>query len=96
MRRFKLVRVNRRKVEVQKVKLKINYGTLLIAFLFACLVWLYVAGSDLQKNIPPEPMDTTAAATDTHAETQGAVGPAEDVTVTDIVTVTDTVTGVAV
>ena len=82
MRRFKLVRVNRRKVEVQKVKLKINYGTLLIAFLFACLVWLYVAGSDIQKNTPPEPMDTTASVTETHAETQGVVGPAEEVPMT--------------
>ena len=58
MRRFKLVRISKRKVEVQKVRLKVNFGTLIIALLFACLVWLYVAGSS-PKPLPPDPADTS-------------------------------------
>lgn len=60
MRRFKLSKISKRKVEVQKVRLKINFGILLLAFLFACLVWMYVVGSG-EKNRPGEPVDTSAA-----------------------------------
>lgn len=60
MRRFKLVRVNRRKVEVQKIKLKVNFVSLLVAFLFACLVWLYVAGTDMKEHAYEEPTTESA------------------------------------
>lgn len=59
MGRFKLVRISKKKVEVQKIRFKMNFGTVLIAFAFACLVWLYVAGSDTR----PEPMDPGAHTT---------------------------------
>lgn len=62
MRRFKLTKINKRRVEVQKVRLKINFGTLLLAFLFACLVWLYVAGSGVGQGQTSVPEDTTATA----------------------------------
>ena len=77
MRRFKLVRTRKRRVEVQKVKLKINFGTLLIAFLFACLVWLYVAGSDAQKPTPPDPVDTATQVTAQDTTADEMVGPME-------------------
>lgn len=60
MRRFKLAK-NKRKIEVQKVRLKINFGTLLLAFLFACLVWLYVVGSST-KTPGVESTETSATA----------------------------------
>ena len=70
MRRFKLVKTSKRKVEVQKVRLKVNFGTLLLALLFACLVWLYVAGST-PKPLPPDPTDTSVNTAEhpTEAET---------------------------
>lgn len=52
MARFKLVKIGRRKVEVQKVRLKLNFGILLVAFACAFLVWLYVKGSTAP--MPPE------------------------------------------
>ncbi len=61
MRRFKLAKISKRRVEVQKVRLKINFGTLLLAFLFACLVWLYVVGSGM-KNPASESVETSATA----------------------------------
>ena len=60
MRRFKLAKIGKRRVEVQKVRLKINFTTLLLAFLFAFLVWLYVAGSE--NKAPTDTQDTSAAA----------------------------------
>ena len=61
MRRFKLAK-NKRKIEVQKVRLKVNFGTLLLAFVFACLVWLYVVGSGTKSVAPEsgEPSDASA------------------------------------
>ena len=46
MARFKLVK-KKRKVEVQKVRFKPNFWVLLLSFLCAFLVWLYVTGSHL-------------------------------------------------
>ena len=68
MRRFKLVKISRRRVEVQKIRLKINFSTLLIAFLFACLVWLYVAGSDIRNPQHPDSQDTSATMAQTVVE----------------------------
>ncbi len=47
MARFRLVKIRKRKVEVQKVKFKPNFWMLLLSFLCAFLVWLYVTGSHL-------------------------------------------------
>lgn len=44
MARFKLVKIGRRKVEVQKVRFKVNLGVLLGSFLCAVFVWMYLTG----------------------------------------------------
>ncbi len=65
MARFKLVRTGKKRgrVEVQKVHLKVHYGALLLAFVCAVLVWLYVKGSTPLPPTPPE--DTTSEQTET-------------------------------
>lgn len=71
MARFKLVRTGkkRNRVEVQKVRFKVHYGALLLAFVCAVLVWLYVKGS---TPIPPDiseesmPAPSASAEADTH------------------------------
>ncbi len=57
MARFKLVKIRRRKVEVQKVRFKPNFWMLLLSFLCAFLVWLYVTG----KHPAPAPGDADKA-----------------------------------
>ena len=47
MARFRLAKIRKRKVEVQKVRFKPNFWVLLLSFLCAFLVWLYVTGSHL-------------------------------------------------
>ena len=61
MRRFKLAK-NKRRVEVQKVRLKVNFGTLILAFLFACLVWLYVVGSGMKNPAAEQQTPTESTA----------------------------------
>ena len=65
MARFKLVRTGKKRgrVEVQKVHFKVHYGALLLAFICAVLVWLYVKGSAPLSPAPSE--DTTSAQTET-------------------------------
>lgn len=77
MARFKLVKISRRRVEVQKVRLKVNFGILLFAFACAILVWLYVKGSRLPKPIPPEetqPSETVTTETETTPEAETVLG----------------------
>lgn len=50
MARFKLVKISKRKVEVQKVRFKPNFLVLLISFACAVFVWLYLTGT----NNPPK------------------------------------------
>lgn len=49
MARFRLVKIGKRRVEVQKVRFKPSFWTLLLCFLCAFLVWLYVTGSHLSS-----------------------------------------------
>ncbi len=58
MRRFKLVKISKRRVEVQKVRFRINFGTLAVALLVAVLVWLYIAGSQAPQTPSPDTPDT--------------------------------------
>ncbi len=77
MARFKLVKISRRKVEVQKVRLKIHFGILLGAFACAFLVWLYVKGSRLPEPgllEDTQPNETVAAETETTPETETVLG----------------------
>lgn len=61
MARFRLAKIRRRKVEVQKVRFKPNFWVLLLSFLCAFLVWLYVTGSHLAS--APEDADKAPAGT---------------------------------
>ena len=81
MRRFKLVKISKRRVEVQKVRFGINIGTLAVALLFAVLVWLYVAGSQTPATTPGETTEapevvteqvTSAEETTPMVETEGS------------------------
>ena len=71
MARFKLVKISKRRVEVQKVRLKVRLGILLVAFACAFLVWLYVKGSRLPMPLPPEesqPQETVTTQAETTPE----------------------------
>ena len=53
--RFKLVKIGKKKVEVQKVRFKVNLAVLLGSFLCAVFVWMYLTGRDAASElIPPE------------------------------------------
>lgn len=83
MARFKFVRINRRRVEVQKVRFRVKIGMLVIAFACAFIVWLYVKGSTPPEQPPvaeTQPVETQAAEsqTETSAETETDVSSADD------------------
>ena len=69
MARFKLVKISRRRVEVQKVRLKVQFGILLFAFACAFLVWLYIKGTQLRLD-ENQPAESVTAETETMAEAE--------------------------
>lgn len=78
MARFKFVKINRRRVEVQKVHFRVKFGMLLIAFACAFIVWLYVKGStppELPPMIETQPEETQ---TETVTETETSLSDTTD------------------
>lgn len=72
MARFKLVKIGRRKVEVQKVRFKLNLVALLISFACAVLVWLYMTGRNPRPESDPSMSgrpEESAAVESTRGET---------------------------
>lgn len=72
MREYKLHRMGKytRKCEVRRQHLEIRVPALIICFVLACVIWLYVVGlSRIPVETPPHPMDTEETRPDTESDT---------------------------
>ena len=73
MARFKLVKTGKRRVEVRKVRFKVNFVVLILSLACAVLVWLYVTGRNADPDLlnPEETKESQTQSEVTESDVRG-------------------------